>query len=1028
MRYSRLALWLSVAIAATAWMAESRHFAAAAEPAEAFFQGLQDRGLDDMAVLYLDAMQTSPLCPPEFKQTIDYKAGVALVNGAAAIRTTKERVKQLDAARARLDKFLAEHADHELASNATTQLANVLVERGRMLADEANASTKTPEEKQKLLDQTRGLYDEAKGVFAKAENHYVEMLKTMPTGLIDRKNTELIEKRSQVRADLVQSRLFLGTVVYETAMTYAADSPERKKLLEEAAAKYKDLYEKYSAWLAGLYARMWEGRCYKELGDYNKAMQIFDELLAQVDEPAAFRQLKNKALILSLETSLLPAVKQYKTAIDNFTDWQKSARAAEQSSADGLAIKYLAACAYLEYARPLEEKDAKRGEAIAAARDLLRFVSRFSGDYQRSADARLGDPLLGLKTAAEGEPTDFAGAQQRGRAALEQVQAAETRDNLETSQGKSENHEKNLEEIARLRGEAIKFFQTAIFLATPETPLDDLNIARYYLAYLYLSAGNEYEAAVLGEFLAVRYPQAAGARQGAKIAMAAYAKMYNRAKPGDELQDFGNRHMTAVAEYITKCWPESPESADAWLMLLRTAVAGGNLAAGGEILGKIPPGSNLLGEAEMMLGRAYWAEYLRALRLDESVRPAEEETAKNLDEARRLLAAGIEQSAAAAVDAPKFAAVLSLAQIHLRDGKADEAVKLLDDEKIGAHALLNLKHPAAQQPGYDVETYKTALRAYVAVRDLDKAEKTMDVLEKAVAAEGDAEAAARLTQIYIGLGRELEELLQALRQQNKEEQLQAVSEGFELFLNRIAERKQGNTFNSLSWVAETFFGMGSGFDSDGAALSPQAEKYYEKAADTYRTILKKCQEDKSFAPRDDAADGVRIRLAKCLLRLGNYETAMKYLLGVLVRRNNMIDAQVQAAHTYQAWAAMPGNSAKYAGAVGGGYRSKKTGENVVWGWLKISKMTAAAKSHAEIFHEARYNLALCQVESALTLSGQKKKNGLQIAENGITRLQLLYPDMGGPQWRPKYDALLKKIETLQGKPAVGLGKSSGEKK
>ncbi len=1028
MRYPRLAPWLLAALVVAVWMAGSRHFAAAAEPAEAFLQGLQDRGLDDMALAYLVEMQTSPLCPKEFKETIDYKAGVVLVAGARSIRAAGERVKQLDAARVRLEKFLAEHPDHDLVSNATTQLANVLVERGRMMVDDAGGPAKTADEKKKLLDEARELYDEAKKVFAKAERHYVELLKTMPTGLIDRKNVELIETRSRARADLVQSRLFLGTVVYETAMTYAADSPERKKLLSDAAEKYKELYDKYGTWLAGLYARMWEGRCYKEQGDYNKALQIFDELLAQVDEPAAFRQLKNKALILSLETCLLPAVKQYKPAVDNFSAWQESSNAGEPSSADGLAIKYLAGSAYLEYARTLDEKDAKRRESIAASRELLQFVARFSGDYQRAADAKLGDPLLGMKAEIEGEPADFSEAQQKGKAALDQMQAVETRDNLELSQGKNDNHQKNLDEIARSCDEAIKYFQMALTMPSEKTSVDDVNIVRYYLAYLYLTAEDEYRAAVLGEFLAVRYPQAAGARQGAKIAMAAYAKLYNRAKPASASQEFGSRHMTAMADYITKRWPESPESADAWMMLLRTAVVGGDLSAAGDILTKIPPGSSLGGEAEMMLGRAYWADYLRALRLDESARPAEEAMAKTLDEARRLLTSGIEHSAAAPVDAAKFASVLSLAQIHLRDGKADEAVKLLDDPKIGAHALLNKKHPAATQPGYDIETYKTTLRAYVAVRDLNKAEETMDVLEKTVAAGGDAEAAAKLTQIYIGLGRELEELLQALRKQSKTEQLQAVSEGFELFLNRISERKQGNTFNSLNWVAETFFGMGSGFDPGGATLPPEADKYYKKAADTYRIILKKCKDDESFAPRPDAVYGIKIRLAKCLLRQGQYETAMKYLLSVLVPRNTMIDAQVQAAHTYQAWAATPGNSNKYASAVRGGYRSKKTGENVVWGWLTISKMAAASDKHADIFHEARYNLALCQTELAATLSGQKKKDALRIAENSISRLEMLYPKMGGPQWRAKYDALLKRIETLQGKRAVGLPKPPGDKK
>ncbi|MBN2294443.1 MAG: hypothetical protein JXM70_18585, partial [Pirellulales bacterium] len=352
MRYQRRTLWLlAVAVLlATIFVANPPRPAFAAEPAEDFLQGLMDRGLNDMAMVYIEQMRTSPLCPPEFKKIIDYKAGVTLVAGSRSIRSTPERAKQLDLARGYLEKFLADNPNHDLASSATTQLANVLVERGRMLVDESERASKTPDEKKQLLTDARKLYGEAKAVFDKAEKHYTEILKKLPTGLIDRKNTEQIEARAKARGDLVQSRLFLGTVIYETAMTYPADSKERKALLVEAADKYKSLYEKYSSWLGGLYARMWEGRCYKELGDHKKALQIFDELLGQVDDPAAFRQLKNKALILSLETSVQPEVKQYKSAIDNASKWLESIRGDEETSPDGLAIKYLSGGAFLEYA------------------------------------------------------------------------------------------------------------------------------------------------------------------------------------------------------------------------------------------------------------------------------------------------------------------------------------------------------------------------------------------------------------------------------------------------------------------------------------------------------------------------------------------------------------------------------------------------------------------------------------------------------------------------------------------------------
>jgi len=92
--------------------------------------------------------------------------------------------------------------------------------------------------------------------------------------------------------------------------TYGPGSKESAETLKAAAKKYHELYTKYEDYLAGLYARMWEGRCYKELGDTEKAFEAFEDLLAQPSEPQAFRLLKSKTLILLLETALLPEVKQ----------------------------------------------------------------------------------------------------------------------------------------------------------------------------------------------------------------------------------------------------------------------------------------------------------------------------------------------------------------------------------------------------------------------------------------------------------------------------------------------------------------------------------------------------------------------------------------------------------------------------------------------------------------------------------------------------------------------------------------------
>ena len=50
-------------------------------------------------------------------------------------------------------------------------------------------------------------------------------------------------------------------MAYETAETYAAGSRQRREGLTAAAAKYRQLYERYQPLLAGFYARLGEARC-----------------------------------------------------------------------------------------------------------------------------------------------------------------------------------------------------------------------------------------------------------------------------------------------------------------------------------------------------------------------------------------------------------------------------------------------------------------------------------------------------------------------------------------------------------------------------------------------------------------------------------------------------------------------------------------------------------------------------------------------------------------------------------------------
>ncbi len=396
------------------------------------------------------------------------------------------------------------------------------------------------------------------------------------------------------------------------------------------------------------------------------------------------------------------------------------------------------------------------------------------------------------------------------------------------------------------------------------------------------------------------------------------------------------------------------------------------------------------------------------------LKQAQETLDQGLSRMRKQLQSG------GAVDYTMAAAALSLAQIYVGADQAAKAVALLEDPEFGPVALVTAKSPLAEQGNFATETYKIALRAYVATQALDKAEKMMNDLESLIAKSGDAHGDEVLTRIYITLGRELEEQVAILRKENKAAQLERVTEGFKLFLDRIAGREKGNTFNSLNWVAETFYRLASGYESADNESPPQARAYYQKAAATDEKIMATAQVDPAFA-RPEALLAVKLRMARCQRRAGDFKQAIDSLVEVLNEKPTLLDVQKEAALTYQEWGKK--NPDYYTLAIAGARKVKdEKGQesNIIWGWNRLSAVTQRNAKFQEVFHEARYNLAKCWLLQARQQSGAEKQTSLDRAESSIKVIARLRPDLGGGDWPRKYDKLLRVIQEEAGRPVTGL--------
>ena len=136
---------------------------------------------------------------------------------------------------------------------------------------------------------------------------------------------------------------------------------------------------------------------------------------------------------------------------------------------------------------------------------------------------------------------------------------------------------------------------------------------------------------------------------------------------------------------------------------------------------------------------------------------------------------------------------------------------------------------------------------------------------------------------------------------------------------------------------------------------------------------------------------------------GGLRGGAEILVALLQEHPAMVDAQVEAAYTYQSWAAEKPNCLLL--AIAG---SRKYPE--VWGWGEISRRLAGAAEFRDAFCEARYNLALCRCGLAWAARDpQERAELLARAEEDILTVARLRPDMGGKSWYDKYEALVRAI-------------------
>ncbi|MBQ17308.1 MAG: hypothetical protein CMJ65_09300 [Planctomycetaceae bacterium] len=993
-----------------------------------FLEALRQRGYFEYAQLYLDDLKKRPDVPAEVKAVVAYQRAITYLEAGRSASGPIEQSANYDKAIGFLDQFVKANPKHELAAAANSQRGRILLGKARVEIWQAQSPANAAKQTQ-FQAAGRKLVVAARGIFQAAHAQYEKAWKAFPTFIDKVKQKGRFEQRKRAEAVYMRAQYDLALCSYEEAQTWNRGSNEYKKLLTKSSTEFEAIHTRYRSQVLGLYARMWQGKSFEEQDDINKAMGIYKELLDHPGGSQTMRRIQDKVLLFKLICLNHEKKQDHVLVIAESTQWLGKHTTRQRRTPDALGVLWQQVRAREALAATRTVTKQVRDQQLTQAMNSCRFIQRWPSRYKDVALFKLRELQVKLRGSAV-EPQDFDTALGIAQDLFKKIK---DHNELVAAARRDKKPAAELKKLAVARDEHLAstrdMLQTALSLVERDTAREDLNRARFYLAYVYYQRRQNYEAAVLGDFLSRHAgpKDTAMALDAAAIAMASHVRGYNDS-PTDELKQQDLRLIEATAARIISNWPESDRAQDVRLQLAQVYEGKRPLEAARNYA-QVTEKARAYAEAQTRAGQQFLRAWLDAANAPQASRPSQQDLDSWVASAERHLKAGIartEQSTPATVKASELliAAKVSLAQILNNNGKYQESIDLLVKDPHSVITAVSVddetKRPekGVQRREFASLAAQLLLRAWIGLRKLDQAQSAMELLEKiAGAAKGEA-----VTELYRQLGDELKQELSRLSAAGNQQRVNEVQAAFEEFLDRLRQRSD-QTFNSLIWVAETYSGLGQAAVQDQA----KANRYFGHAAGSYQSIIDRTEASPMFLRDPKMMPGVKLRLAACYRHQGQFEEARKIIVDLVKASPMALDVQFEAASMYQAWAGS-GKAENFDKAVIG---VKAEG---VLGWSQIAlllqRLIDSGSKDAERYRdrrwEARYNQLQCRLEHAAAVSSESE-NQLKRARSEIQSMMMVTA-ITDSRWTARYDAVYRKILEGLNEPVITLAEYRGKYK
>lgn len=925
-----------------------------------FLRGLHERGHGELAVHYLNQIKNWADLPEEVKTTWDLEMARSLRIAASETPNTDLQQKYILEAQQSLDKFLAEHADHEEAASAQMTSGDISLFRAQNVL---RVALRDKAKKETLIPEARKLLSEARPKFEKAAAMFKARIDQVRTSLGNKKKFSSVRAERQF-SGLIDSwynaRFKVATVDYNLGLTYEAADPKRKAVLQEAFKGFDSIYQENRDERTGIYAKMWEGKALEEMGDYVTALDVYNEVMSARPPDKDSRQAQWAAMfdeVNRYRLMLLGRTKKYEELIADAEDWlNRHERIKRSNGYQGIALEL--AKAYLEVAKTL--KGAQAAEATKRAKDRLADIKAVPSEFQKEAIN-----LLRLASGGADAPlTSFEEAIAVGdasaKAASEATNPADVKSNWQ---------------------EAEKAYARAIELSADVKDKNRVLATRLMLATAQYQVGKAAEGYTTALTLAKENTSYAKAPAAASLAVSIALYLYGQTRDTAAME-----RINEATELLLKQWPQHAEADDARIAKGKLKLLQNPPDYNGaiETFVSVNPASDRYPSALQLAGQTHWVLYNNEKKKGDAGKPdvAQSHRKKTVELLEQSLAAFAKVEGGGALLAQALQDTqLLLAEVRLEGDQIEEALQLLQP------MVDSLK--TKELAGIDRTTLRIlvgSLRAYAALGKVNESIEVGNILLNG------GEDLPPVNSVLIEFAKQVKgewkkaaaELIAAEQSQeegrinNAKMAENTHRESLSKVLEKLNARKQYD-LGGLVFLAESSLEIGLN----------------EKARDQFQAIIDRANSDPAFAKlAAKALTRVRAQLIGLLRAEKKYEEALSQVDALLKEQPNALEPLIEKGNILQALAETD---------------PKRYDEAVKW-WTSIRlKLQNAPGKKPPAYYEVIYNCAFC-----LVAQKQAEKNAQ--AAKLLNATLALSPALDGPDRVEKYKALLKQIPATKAAP------------